>query len=212
MKTSVLLLIIFIVLSNKLSVSAEEQKLTIFNTAGLDASTLELVRAHAEKELCIPVVSTNAAIPNPQSLNEIGKQARKTLNLKDSCLIVLGIPTTSSVQHYEIMPGEQTAIINVRALSSTNSVKYLQRLQRLTLRTTAIIFGVGMDLDPHCVMHEYKTLDDLDLLGINFSPPWGAKFRQAAKAHGLQVRPQFQGPRPGMTKVVQPPPPLPKGN
>ena len=115
---------------------------------------------------------------------------------------MLGHPSEVSAQHYVIMTNEQVAVINVPAVVSTNSAVNTRRLQRLTMRAAASLFGIGSDPDPFCVMRDYRTLDDLDKMGTNFSPPWGDKFRKAAAARGLDVRPLFT-PRPKLSKPVR---------
>jgi len=105
--------------------------------------------------------------------------------------------------HYFARTNEQVAVINIPAVASTNTLIFTHRLQRLSLRSAAFLFGIGPDPDPFCVMHDYRTLEDLDHMGANFSPPWGAKFREAAKARGLTVRPLFP-PRPRAAKGSSP--------
>jgi len=193
-----------------LYVIATPQHITILNASAVNQRTLDEVRIHAERELRVSVSARDIISTNMVELKSIGRSANENKRNQDICLIVLTL--SESPLHATILSNEQVAVINVSALHSDDSVKNVRRLQRWTMRSAAFLFGVGPDVDPHCVMHDYRTMDEFDKLGLNFSPPWGDRFYQAAKARGLQVRPQFQRPRPGMTKVVQPPPPLPKGN
>lgn len=114
-------------------------------------------------------------------------------------MIVLVAPPEGVPVHATVMTNEQVAVINVTGLASTNEVAFTRRLQRWTLRGAAFVMGVGPDPDPFCVMHDYTTLQDLDRMGLNFSPPWGDQFRKAAAARGLSVRPLFT-PRPNLKK------------
>ena len=59
------------------------------------------------------------------------------------------------------------------------------------MRGAAFMFGLTSDPDPHCVMHDYVTLDDLDKIGTNFSPPWLDRFIKAAQAKGMTTKPLF---------------------
>jgi hypothetical protein len=183
-----ILLMVFAGLLVVSSASPGGQNISMINAAGLDAVTVESVRVHAERELYVPVVSVNFSPSSGRDLFHLGKQAAKAGSADAICIIVLGQPSEISALHYVIMTNEQVAVINVPSVSSTNASVFCRRLQRLTLRATASLFGIGSDPDPFCVMHDYRTLNDLDHLGMNFSPPWGAKFREAAKARGLRVR------------------------
>jgi hypothetical protein len=200
-------------LSLGISASVADSSVTIVNCAGLDFTNMETVRAHAERELYITVISTNVLSQRGKDLQDIGMIAAKTKKNNKDYLIVLGMPSEISAIQYAIMTNEQVAIINVPAVTSTNAAVTTRRLQRLTMRAAASLFGIGSDPDPFCVMHDYRTLNDLDRMGMNFSPPWGDKFRQAAKARGLTVRPLFT-PRPmPVTTNAVPLAPVPvKGN
>lgn len=205
------LMVVFGVMLN-LNASIGQQSISIINGVNLDSNTMESVRAFAEKELYVPVVSVNVASLQGGDLNAIGKQAAKIKKASDACVIVLGDPGKASDTHLVIMTNEQVAVINVPAISTTNSVAYTRRLQRLTMRAAASLFGIGADPDPYCVMHDYKTLADLDRMGTNFSPPWGANYRKAAADRGLTVRPMFQRQKQESSRPTPPPAPSAKGN
>jgi hypothetical protein len=87
-----------------------------------------------------------------------------------------------------MMTDEQVVVVNVAALRSDDPVKLTRRLQRWVLRGPATLFGVGPDMDPHSVMCDYVTVEDLDMMGLNFSPPWMDMVRQAEAKRGLKVR------------------------
>jgi hypothetical protein len=173
-----------------LSVLAESSNVVILNAAAVNQSILEEIRANAEKELRVPVVARNIILETGLDLKSIGIAAKKNKQNLDSCLIVLVL--SESPLHSSILSNEQVTVINVSALHSTDSNKFIRRLQRWSIRGTAFLFGVGSDIDPFCVMHDYQTLEQLDKIGMNFSPPWGDKFYKAAKARGMTVRPLYK--------------------
>ncbi len=213
MKNKLFNILIFLNLLICFGALAAEEKITIINSAGLYSAELESVRTYMEKELYVTVTSTNMLSLTGGNLQEIGKLAAKTKKPTDACLIVFGNPSKNSAMHYEIMTKEQIAVINVEAVISTNPEVTTRRLQRISMRAAASLFGIGSDPDPFCVMHDYKTLNDLDNMGTNFSPPWGEKFRQAAKARGLTVRPLFTLRQRPVTTNAVPVAPVPvKGN
>jgi len=169
--------------------AADESRVMIVNAAGVDDTTLEAVRSHAERELFVPVAAEKVAVTKGEDLKVIGKKLADKKTEQDACLVVLANVMSETNVHSKIMTNEQVVVINVAALLSDDPVKFTRRLQRWVLRGAALLFGVGPDIDPHCVMHDYITLDELDKMGLNFSPPWMDMFRDAAEKRGLTVRP-----------------------
>ena len=166
----------------------------ILNAAAVDAKTLEAVRIHAENELYVPALASEVPALNGADLPAIGKNAAELKKPQDVCLIVLSGMNPKLTQHVAIMTKEQVAVINVTALQTSDPVQLTRRLQRVTLRGVASLFGIGPDMDPRSVMCDYETLAELDKMGLNFSPPWMDMVREAAAKRGLKVRPAFPPP------------------
>jgi len=195
------IILVFLLLGG-ISLHAEtvDQHISIVNMSAVEPSIVEIIRVHAEKELYVPVIATNVQSSCMGDLTMTGKMM--ALELKrpsDACLIVLANPKLADSEHAVILTNIQVAVINVSALKSGSSLDFEWRLRRLTMRGVAILFGLGSVPDPHCVMHSYRTLEELDKMGTNFSPPLGDQFRNAAAARGLSVRPLFT-PRPNLKK------------
>lgn len=171
--------------------AASEKTVAIIDTTGLSAPCLEAIRAHAQNELYVPVTARQVCLLENNNLADIGRKALTIMTSNDVCLIVLANPESDEVMHAKIMTNEQVAVINVSALKSPEELIFTRRLHRWTMRGAALLMGVGFDPDPFCVMHEYVTLQELDKMGLNFSPPWGDMFRKKAAARGLKVRPLF---------------------
>jgi hypothetical protein len=175
-----------------MSCVAGENEIIIVNAAGLSDQLVAAIRCHAERELCVPVVACKIETLRDGDLKSIGRKAVTLKATNDVCLIVLAERGEDALVHAVIMTNEATVVINVAALNSVNEVIFIRRLQRWTLRGAAFLMGIGPDPDIHCVMHDYVTLQDLDKMGLNFSPPWGDRFKQAASLRGLVVRPQHR--------------------
>ncbi len=166
---------------------AGDSRILILNAAGLDSSTLGSLRAHAEKELFVPVAAETVAGAKSDDLKMIGQNLAGKKTAKEACLVILANGTATN-GHALMMTNEQIVVVNVKALRSDDPVKGTRRLQRWVLRGPAILFGVGPDMDPRSVMCDYVTVEDLDMLGLNFSPPWMDMVRQAGATRGLKVR------------------------
>jgi len=92
------------------------------------------------------------------------------------------------------------AAVNTAALECEDPEVFARRVERLVMRAAGTLAGLGFDPDPFCVMHSYETLEDLDSMGRNFSPPWQLKFLRAASAMGIELADTEQ---PGMRQDAQ---------
>lgn len=171
------------------------KRIMIVNMAGVEDRVLEQVRGHAETNMYVTVVATNVTSVKGDDLMSIGEGAVRLKTPSDACLIVLASPSRRTTMHALMLTNVMVTVVNADAMHTDVVAKYASRLQRQVIRGTAFLFGIGGDPDPFCVMHDYRTLEDLDKMGMNFSPPWGEMFRKAAAARGLEVRPLFK-PRP----------------
>lgn len=174
----------------------------IVNASGVDPLLVESIRDYAQKEIRIPVAMTNVAPFIGREMLALGAEAARLKTSKDVCIIALATAKNDELMHAKVMTNAQVVVVNVSALKVDDKAQFERRLKRWTLRGVAFLFGIGADPDPHCVMHDYRTLEELDKLGMNFSPPWGEKVRKAAIERGLEVRPMFIHPQ--KAKKVEP--------
>jgi hypothetical protein len=162
-----------------------EKAITLVNAAAVDAPLLERVRSFAEQELHVPV----RAIENPKLAGKAGfqpleKSARRKKKDADVILIVLA-GFNGEPQHLAVYPESGIAIINAQPLYTDDTEKFARRIERQVMRAAAFTFGMEPTPDPFCVTRDYYSLDDLDSMGRNFSPPWQGRFSEEAKKRGL---------------------------
>ncbi len=169
-----------------MAASGGEKRVLIVNGAGVDKAVLEAVREHAERELFVPVATETTAEVKRGDLRSIGHTLAGKQTTNDVCVVALANGTADL--HAVILTNEMVAVVNVAALKSEDTERFTRRLKRWVLRGVAILFEIGPDIDPHSVMCDYVTLEDLDMLGLNFSPPWMDLVRGAAEKRGLKVR------------------------
>lgn len=170
--------------------AAEPKHIVLVNAAGIEKDMVDAVLNYAERELEIPVhARTNVALKATDSLLEMGRQIGGSKSAGEGCVIALVKARAEEARHAVIMTNECVVVLNITALQSEDNVKFTRRLQRWVLRGTAFLLGVGPDVDPHCVMIDYNTVDELDRLGMNFSPPWGVMVQEAAVKRGFEIRP-----------------------
>ncbi|MBT7065881.1 MAG: hypothetical protein HN919_06240 [Verrucomicrobia bacterium] len=119
----------------------------------------------------------------------------------DVCVIVL-VPGGNAIKlHSTVERDLQMATVNVSALHSDDPVKMVKRLQRHVMRGVGFLFGLKPAPDPHCVTKHYRTLEDLDKMGMNYCPPSQGKFRAEALKRGMTV---FTPPRPQVKRGADP--------
>ena len=167
------------------SQGVEEKTLTIVNAAAVDAAMLEQVRAFAEQELRVPVrVIENpklAGLGDFQALEDAAGQAKHE---KDVAYIV--VAKMDGDEHLKVDADRGIAIINARALYTADTKVFTGRIRRMVMRSAAFSLGLPPTPDPYCVTRDYRSLQDLDRMGNNYSPPWQDRFAKEAAKRGLQ--------------------------
>ncbi len=163
----------------------QEKAITLVNAGAVDASVLKRLRAYAEVQLRVPV----RAVEKPDLAGEGGLQAleKAAEQIKtdaDVTLIVLSAINDSD-QHLTVFAEKGIALVNVRPLYTAESEKFTLRVERQVMRAAAFAFGLESTPDPYCVTRDYRTLEDLDRMGRNFSPPWQGRFADEAAKRGL---------------------------
>lgn len=167
------------------SKAAQEKAITLVNAAAVDATLLERVRAYAESQLHVPV----RAIERPKLAEHSGfealtRAARRIKTDADVSLIVLG-GVNGDEQHLVVHEEEGIALINALPLYTDDAEKFARRIERQVMRAAAFSFGLEPTPDPFCVTRDYRSLEDLDHMGRNFSPPWQGRFAKEAALRGL---------------------------
>lgn len=185
--TSLLIGLLF--LSTGCARPRQENAITIMNVSAVDEELLERLRAFAEKELHVPIRTVEK--PRLAGAESVEALKQSVLRLKadaDVSLIVLaGID--GDEKHLSIFADDAVALINTQPLTAADPETYACRLQRMVMRAAAFNFGLPPTPDPFCVTRDYRSLDDLDRMGRNYSPPWMARFAEEAARRGLQPLP-----------------------
>lgn len=212
MKIKIITVMVVAIMALIISSGAADKFVTIVNVGSLDTRLLESIRSHVEHELAVDVKVREMAPLKGGDLKEIGKKIAITKTTNEVCLIAFVTFPSNTAIHAAVMTNEQVAVINTLALSSVDTQKYVRRLQRWGIRGVAFLLGTGSDIDPHSVMFDYMTLDDLDNIGMNLSPPWANKYINAAKVRGLKVGPLYQRQKFGPIKTLPVTVPATKNN
>ncbi|MFA6173190.1 MAG: hypothetical protein WC701_05840 [Kiritimatiellales bacterium] len=167
------------------SKAPQAKTVTIVNAAAVDAGLLERVRAFAENELHVPVRTVeNPELAGKKDFQALEKSARRIKTDADVSLIVLA-GFNGERRHLAVFSGSGIAIINAQPLYTADSETFARRIERQVMRAAAFSFGLPPTPDPFCVTRDYNSLEDLDSMGRNFSPPWQGRFAEEAAKRGL---------------------------
>jgi predicted Zn-dependent protease len=163
----------------------QEKAITIVNVATVDAPLLERIRAFAEQELHVPVRALEKPnLAGKESFQAMEKAARLVKTDADVTLIVLS-GFNNEAQHLTVYTNSGIAVVNIQPLYTDDAEKFGRRVERQVMRAAAFSFGLEPTPDPFCVTRDYDSLEDLDTMGRNFSPPWQGRFGEEAGNRGL---------------------------
>jgi predicted Zn-dependent protease len=191
---------IFWILLGMVSVAAacaqepDGKTLTLVNAAAVESGLLEQVRAYTEKELRVPV----RAIDRPELAGKESFQTleKAALTLKsENDVVYIVVAELPGEEHLQLDPETGIAVINAKALYTADAEKFDGRIRRMVMRAAAFAFGLEPTPDPFCVTRDYQSLDDLDRMGNNYSPPWQMRYAGEAEKRGLRtIQPVFVKP------------------
>ena len=163
-----------------------EKAIAIVNAAAVDAPLLERIRSFAERELHVPVRAAECPrLAGKESFQALERAARRVKTDVDVILIVLA-GLNGDEQHLSVFTESGIALINTQPLYTDDEEIFARRLERQVMRAAAFAFGLPPTPDPFCVTRDYRSLEDLDRMGRNYSPPWQGRFADEAARRGLR--------------------------
>lgn len=175
------------------SKAPQEKAITIVNAAAVDAPLLERLRTFAENELHVSVRTLEKPkLAGRKDFQTLEKTAQRIKTDADVTLIVLS-GFNNEPKHLAVVPENGIAVVNAQALYTADSEKFARRMERMVMRAAAFTFGMEPTPDPFCVTRDYRSLEDLDTMGRNFSPPWQGRYAEEALRRGLTPVDVFVG-------------------
>ncbi|HDL77202.1 MAG TPA: hypothetical protein ENG36_00345 [Lentisphaerae bacterium] len=133
-------------------------------------------------------------VSEPQAFNDLDAQKAMAAALKknrrkgvrDGVIVLLGSPSDTNA-HGFYDPRVEAGVVNIPALSvgvGGDRERYCRRIERQVMRIIGMLLGLSPCPNPRCVMHHYRTLDELDEMGRNFCPPCLGRLEEAVAAKG----------------------------
>lgn len=165
----------------------QQKAITIVNAAAVDAPVLERLRVFAESELHVPVRTLEKPrLAGRKSFQTLETEALRIKTDADVTLIILaGIKEESG--HLVVNPEQGIAVVNPLPLHTDDTEKFARRMERMVMRAAAFSFGMPPTPDPFCVTRDYDSVEELDSMGRNFSPPWQGRFAEEANKRGVRA-------------------------
>ncbi|MGQ9661327.1 MAG: hypothetical protein ACUVWX_03200 [Kiritimatiellia bacterium] len=177
-----------LVMSFSGEVIAEEatvKHIVLVNASAVSEKMAERLRSFAQNELDVSVRLASLSDPKARTLREAGKPLLAARGPADVLVIGLINPTNDVPIHMVVLPDIKVAVINAKGLRHNNEEIYGRRLERQVMRCAAFLLGLSPCPEPRDVTYNYRSLEELDRIGRNFSAPWNLKFKKAAEAVGL---------------------------
>jgi predicted Zn-dependent protease len=163
----------------------KEKAITIVNAGTVSPELLEQARAFAQQQLHVRVrLKENAALADQPDFQALEKAAVAAKDTNDVTFIV--VTALDSDEHLKVYPESGVAIINTRPLRTEDADQFYRRVERMVMRAAAFCFELPPTPDPFCVTRDYRSLEDLDRMGRNYSPPWQGRYAKEAASRGLE--------------------------
>ncbi len=167
----------------------EEKAIVLLNASAVDAPLLERVRAFVEEQLYVSIRAIETPkLAEQKDVNALEEAAKQDKPDSDVLRIVLASFQNNS-NHLVVCSESGVAVVNVKSLYTDNPEKFARRVERQIMRAAAFCFELPPTFDPFCVTRDYQTLDELDSMGRNYSPPWQGRFAKIAAERGLHQSP-----------------------
>lgn len=187
MRVHNLLSVVLILFIAGCSQQQPEKRILIVNAAAVDGELLERTRAFAELELHVPVRAVqNAKLAGKADFEALAAAAERVKSPADVVFIVLAGLNGES-RHLAVYPEKGIAVINAQPLYTDDPERFSRRIERQVMRAAAFTLSLPPTPDPFCVTRDYRSLEDLDSMGRNFSPPWQGRFAEEAALRGLSA-------------------------
>ncbi|NCC51866.1 MAG: hypothetical protein EOM20_11695 [Spartobacteria bacterium] len=106
----------------------------------------------------------------------------------DLFVVVLVNPVSETItSHGVIHPEKKIAVVNIKALERADQDQemYGRRLEKQTIRSMAMLFGLGLCPNPHCALWSYQNDEQLDAMGRNLCPPCHRRLHGLAEEEGV---------------------------
>lgn len=162
---------------------------TIVQSGALDPAIRERVVSFVEQNTTIPMHALDPRPAMDGSLAGIGRAMLDDKLPDDLFVVVLARPQEDITSHGVLFPSKGFAVVNTKSLQPENndSETYARRLEKQTIRSVAMLFGLEPCPNPHCALYNYRNDQQLDAIGRNLCPPCFRKLQNNAEQQGITL-------------------------
>lgn len=162
--------------------------LALVAVGGVDEAMVRRVRDFAERNLAIPVRLAPSKAESGTALHDIGVALAGALEPDDIAMVVLASPASDVKDHAVYLYDRNTAVVNADALKPEpeDAETYGRRLEKLVMRSYALLLGIKVVPNPQSALFPYKNLDELDAIGRGIDPPTLRQVQEAAEKLGVK--------------------------
>ncbi len=181
--------------TKKANVKPNSRRIALVNVGVVDDVAMEQIRKHMEQYLEVRVQAIKAEPDDTADLLIQLRSWKKLMTTDDIAFVAIVNSTTDVREYLLVAPDHRWAMVIANAVLPENgdSQKHLWRLQKLCMRSAGFLFGMGFSPNARSVMASYRSLDELDRMGINFDPPGQGEFSRLAREAGLAHYVAFEG-------------------
>jgi hypothetical protein len=153
----------------------------------LSEADVERVRSFVEFNSAIPVRLLEPQSSEQESLVEILDELAPLRTPEHACVVFLYAGERSFEEHTVYRYEAGIGVVNATLMVVDDEERYLRRLEKLTIRSVALLLDVPLVPNPQSALWTYRTMEELDAMGRNLDPPSLLLLQQKAHELGLPL-------------------------
>ena len=189
--------------------AADVKSIALVDAGYAAPCNVEGIRAQVEHYLNVPVTLRTIKTPKGDRTEKEWYDALQKTRTSNDVFVIGLVAVTNLATHQGFLPQIAMGIVNVPALRTNDTVVFEKRILRLVMRDAAFLAGLPPSMDPFCVTRQYKSLGDLDQMGLNYFPPYQMTFAEHAASLGLKPVHDFKAEMLKRRAAKPPAPPAP---
>lgn len=165
--------------------------ITLVPTGNIDEGLVSEVKSWCEKFLDVPISVADALENSCDSMDSELDRLHRVFPETGGLVIGLTAFPEEVRAHGAMRPQWGIAIVNVSALGRDRPEDSLLswRVQKETMRAIGLLLGLETCPNPHCALHPYTNMQQLDRLGLNYCPPCMMKSRALLQQRMTAINP-----------------------
>lgn len=148
---------------------------------------VERVRAFVQANTRIPVRLIEPVYVSADTLGGTLDVVAAFRGAEDAVVVFLYAGQGEFEEHTVYRYEQKAGIVNLRPLFDEEEETYLRRVEKLAIRSVALLFDVPLVPNPHSALWTYRTMEELDFMGRNLDPPSQMRLQQNAEALGITL-------------------------